>query len=105
MTKLCFEQNCSGIIAPLSAVEQPCHTPIDIEPMLVEWVRRPVVDVCTRESAAIEPGRRLKGDDVVRALNRAKQKRELPKFLFCDNGSEFTSQAMDSMGSPKRNED
>jgi putative transposase len=32
---------------------------------------------------------------VVRVLNRAKQKREVPKFLFCDNGSEFTSQAMD----------
>jgi putative transposase len=54
-----------------------------------------VVDVYTRESVAIEAGQRLKGDDVVRVLNRVKQQREMPKFLFCDNGSEFTSQAMD----------
>jgi putative transposase len=32
---------------------------------------------------------------VVRVLSRAKQQRGVPKFLFCDNGSEFTSQAMD----------
>ena len=32
---------------------------------------------------------------MVRVLNRVKQQRGLPKFLFCDNGSEFTSQAMD----------
>jgi transposase InsO family protein len=37
----------------------------------------------------------LKGEDVVRVLNRVKQQRGVPKFLFCDNGSEFTSQAMD----------
>ncbi len=27
--------------------------------------------------------------------NRMKQQRGVPKVLFCDNGSEFTSQAMD----------
>ena len=32
---------------------------------------------------------------MVRVLNRVKQQRGLPKFLFCDNGSESTSQAMD----------
>ena len=32
---------------------------------------------------------------MVRVLNQAKQKRGVPKLLFCDNGSEFTSQAMD----------
>jgi putative transposase len=28
---------------------------------------------------------------VVRVLNRLKRERGVPKFLFCDNGSEFTS--------------
>ena len=32
---------------------------------------------------------------MVRTLNRMKQERGVPKVLFCDNGSEFTSQAMD----------
>ena len=32
---------------------------------------------------------------MVRVLNRMKQQRGVPKVLFCDNGSEFTSQAMD----------
>jgi transposase InsO family protein len=47
------------------------------------------------EGVAIEAGQSLKGEDVVRVLNRVKQQRGVPKFLFCDNGSEFTSQAMD----------
>jgi len=54
-----------------------------------------VMDVFTRESLAIEVGQRLKGDDVVQALNDIRQKRGVPKLLFCDNGSEFTSQVMD----------
>jgi putative transposase len=54
-----------------------------------------IVDVYTREALAIEPGQSLKGDDVVRTLNRVKLERGVPKVLYCDNGSEFTSQAMD----------
>jgi putative transposase len=54
-----------------------------------------VVDIFTREGVAIEVGQSLKGDDVVRTLNRSKNKRGVPKLLFCDNGSEFSSQAMD----------
>ena len=54
-----------------------------------------IVDVYTREAVAIEAGQSLKGDDVVRVLNRMKADRAVPKALFCDNGSEFTSQAMD----------
>jgi putative transposase len=54
-----------------------------------------VVDTFTREAVAIEAGQSLRGDDVVRTLNRSKNKRGVPKLLFCDNGSEFTSQAMD----------
>jgi putative transposase len=54
-----------------------------------------VLDVYTREGVAIEPGQSLKGEDVVRVLSRLKQQRGVPKLLFCDNGSEFTSQAVD----------
>ncbi len=54
-----------------------------------------IVDVYTREAVVIEAGQSLKGDDVVRTLNRLRLERGVPKVLFCDNGSEFTSQAMD----------
>jgi len=54
-----------------------------------------IVDVFTRESLAIEVGQSLKGDDVVRVLSRIGAQRAVPKTLFCDNGTEFTSQAMD----------
>ena len=54
-----------------------------------------ILDVFTRECLAIEVGQSLKGEDVVRGLNRIRGGRALPKFLFCDNGSEFTSQMLD----------
>lgn len=54
-----------------------------------------IIDVYTRESVTIEVRQSLKGEDVVRTLNRLKHERGVPKLLFCDNGSEFTSQAMD----------
>ena len=54
-----------------------------------------VVDIFTRESLAIEVGQSLKGEDVVRVLNRLKRGRGAPKVLFCDNGPEFTGQMMD----------
>ena len=57
-----------------------------------------VVDVFTRECLAIEVGQSLKGENVVQVLNRIGMVREAPKMLFCDNGSEFTSQAMDLWG-------
>ncbi len=53
-----------------------------------------IVDVYTREAIGIEVGQSLKGD-VVRTLNRIKLEHGIPKVMFCDNGSEFTSQAMD----------
>jgi len=53
------------------------------------------MDVFTRESLAIAVGQRLKGEDVVATLNDIRLQRGVPKFLFCDNGSEFTSQIMD----------
>jgi putative transposase len=54
-----------------------------------------VVDIYTRECLAIEAEQRLKGVDVVMVLNRIKSQRGVPKLLYCDNGSEFSSQAMD----------
>lgn len=54
-----------------------------------------VVDVFTRESLAIEVGQSLKGEDVTQVLNRIRTQRCTPKTLFCDNGTEFTSQVMD----------
>jgi len=54
-----------------------------------------VVDVYTRECLAIEVGQSLKGHDVVRVLQQISQQRGVPRMLFCDNGSEFTSQVMD----------
>jgi len=54
-----------------------------------------VVDVYTRECLAIEVGQSLKGPDVVRVLQRISEQRGVPQMLFCDNGSEFSSQVMD----------
>lgn len=53
-----------------------------------------LVDIYTRECLAIESEQRLKGEDVVRVLNRIKHERGVPKMLHCDNRSEFLSQAM-----------
>lgn len=41
-----------------------------------------VVDVFTRESRAIEVGQSLRGEDVVRTLNRLKHEGRTPKLLF-----------------------
>jgi putative transposase len=54
-----------------------------------------LIDEYTRECLAIEPEQKLKGGDVVLVLNRIKMQRGVPKMLYCDNGSEFSSQAMD----------
>jgi len=54
-----------------------------------------VVDVFTRECLAIEVGQSLKGHDVVRVLQQIANERGRPQVLFCDNGSEFTSQVLD----------
>lgn len=54
-----------------------------------------IVDMYTREAVGIEVGQSLKEDDVERTLNRLKLDSGIPKMLFCDNGSVFTSQAVD----------
>lgn len=54
-----------------------------------------VVVVFTREALATEVGQRLKGEDVVRTLDRILRARGKPKYLFVDNGSEFSGRMLD----------
>ena len=54
-----------------------------------------VVDVFSREALAIEVGQRLRAEDVVSALNRLVAQRQAPRFLFGDNGSEFSGRLLD----------
>ncbi len=54
-----------------------------------------VGDVYTRESLAIVPGPSLRGEEVVRVLQRFQQERGGPQRLLCDLGSEFSSQVLD----------
>ena len=54
-----------------------------------------VLDIYTRESLAIVVGKSLRGEGVVAALSRISFQRGKPAKIRCDNGSEFTSKALD----------
>jgi putative transposase len=54
-----------------------------------------ILDLYTRECLDITVGRGLTGHDVVRALEGLRFDRGLPQRIYCDNGSEFVSAAMD----------
>ena len=54
-----------------------------------------VVDVFTREALAVDAGLRLRGENVVETLNRLVYRHGAPKYVFVDNGSEFTGRLMD----------
>ncbi|MDZ3832219.1 MAG: IS3 family transposase [Sphingopyxis sp.] len=54
-----------------------------------------VVDVFSREALAIEVGQRLRGEHVVDVLNRLVRHRGAPRYLFADNGAEFTGRLVD----------
>jgi putative transposase len=54
-----------------------------------------VVDIFTREALAIEVGQRLRGENVVEVLNLLVLQRGPPKYLFADNGAEFTGHLVD----------
>lgn len=54
-----------------------------------------IVDVFTRESLALHVGQSIRGYDVVAVLEGLLQSRGKPKTIQVDNGSEFTSKAMD----------
>ena len=44
---------------------------------------------------AIEVGHRVRGKNIVDVLNRLVRRRGAPKYLFADNGAEFTGQLVD----------
>jgi putative transposase len=54
-----------------------------------------MVDVFSRESLAIEVGQQLRGEHVVEVLSRLVRRRAAPKYLFVDNGAEFTGHLVD----------
>lgn len=54
-----------------------------------------VVDVFSRECVLLVPQMRFRGDDVARCLSVAGVTRGLPAVIQADNGSEFTSRAVD----------
>ena len=54
-----------------------------------------MTDLYTHESPVIEVNVSLTGLRVSQVLDRLKQDRGLPKSIICDNGTEFTSKAMD----------
>jgi putative transposase len=54
-----------------------------------------VVDIYTRECLAVEAATGFRGDDVARVLTRLGWQRGLPTLIRCDNGTEFTSKALD----------
>jgi putative transposase len=54
-----------------------------------------ILDLYTRECLAIDVGRGLGGHDVAAALERLRFDRGLPQRIYCDNGTEFVSAAMD----------
>ena len=58
-------------------------------------LRRPGCATDTREALAVEAGTRLRGDHVVDVLNRLARLYGAPRFVFVDNGSEFTGRLMD----------
>lgn len=54
-----------------------------------------IVDDYTRECPAIEVDHALSGERVARVLERLAQSHGLPHGIVCDNGPEFTSEALD----------
>jgi len=54
-----------------------------------------MTDLYTHESPVLEVDVSLTGLRVSQVLDRLKQSRGLPKMIICDNGTEFTSRAMD----------
>jgi putative transposase len=55
-----------------------------------------VLDAYSRDCVALEAGRAFRGEDVARVLSAAAEKRaSLPKIISVDNGTEFTSRALD----------
>jgi putative transposase len=54
-----------------------------------------IVDIYSRECVALEAAPRFCSDDVVAVLRRACRERGHPKFVRCDNGTEFVAKPLD----------
>ena len=54
-----------------------------------------VLDAYTRECVALEVATQFRGSDVARVLTRVAAQRGRPAVIACDNGTEFTSRALD----------
>ena len=54
-----------------------------------------MIDLFTRECLEIMAGRHLRADDVAAVLERLRFEHGLPQRIYCDNGAEFVSAAMD----------
>ena len=54
-----------------------------------------IVDTFTRECLAVEPATGFRGQDVADVLTKIGVRRGLPEMIRCDNGTEFTSVALD----------
>jgi len=54
-----------------------------------------VLDTCTRECVALEVATTFRGSDVAQVLTRVGIERGLPRTITVDNGTEFTSKALD----------
>lgn len=63
-----------------------------------------ITDLFTHESPAIEVDVSLTGHRVADVLNQLKASHGLPKMIVCDNGTEFTSKAMDQWAFENRME-
>ena len=61
-----------------------------------------MTDLYTHESPVLEVDVSLTGLRVSQVLDRLKQSRGLPKMIICDNGTEFTSKAMDQWACANR---
>ena len=59
-----------------------------------------VIDQWSRESVTLEANFRLTGRRVEQALDEAAIERGLPKAITVDNGTEFTSKALDDYTRP-----
>ncbi len=54
-----------------------------------------LIDTCTRECLALEAAATFRGSAVAAVLTRLGECRGLPTKITCDNGTEFTSKALD----------
>ena len=61
-----------------------------------------IVDTYTRECLAAEAATGFRGQDVARVLTRLGWERGLPTTIACDNGTEFTSRALDQWAYAQR---